>query len=92
MGREVCGAYSNSKVCDVKIISTSIDNVFIIEIEKLIDERGFFARSHCIETMKEFGLNGLVRQESYSYNEKKGTLRGLHYQVTPYEVVFRRNF
>ena len=66
-------------------IETKPKGVFIIEPEKLEDERGFFARTWDFEIFKEHGLNPKLVQCSISYNEKKGTLRGLHYQVSPYE-------
>lgn len=64
---------------------TKLKGAFIIEPQKLTDERGFFARGWC---QKEFELHGLVPrvvQANISFNYKKGTLRGLHYQVAPYQ-------
>lgn len=58
---------------------------FVIEIEKLSDERGFFARSWCQKELKDHGLASKVVQANVSYNRKKGTLRGMHYQVAPYQ-------
>jgi dTDP-4-dehydrorhamnose 3,5-epimerase len=61
-----------------------IAGAFRIEIEKLEDERGFFARTFCAE---EFAARGLVTdfvQRSVSLNRRRGTLRGLHYQADPY--------
>jgi len=66
---------------------TKLAGAFIIELEKLEDERGFFARAWC---QREFEAQGLVSrfvQCNVSYNKKKGTLRGMHYQVAPYEEV-----
>ena len=63
----------------------SIAGVFLISLEKHEDERGFFARSFCKE---EFAANGLWTdfvQCNLSYNKKKGTLRGMHYQKPPHE-------
>jgi dTDP-4-dehydrorhamnose 3,5-epimerase len=48
------------------------------------DERGFFARSWCEREFRENGLNPKLVQCSISYNERKGTLRGVHYQAPPY--------
>jgi dTDP-4-dehydrorhamnose 3,5-epimerase len=61
-----------------------LNNAYLIELEKHEDERGFFARSWC---QKEFKKNGLVDdivQANISFNIKKGTMRGLHYQITPH--------
>ena len=64
---------------------TKLKGAFIIELDKLHDERGFFARSYCSREFEEHGLNPRVAQCNISYNAKKGTLRGMHYQIPPYE-------
>jgi len=64
---------------------TSLKGAYIIEIEPLEDERGFFARSFCQKEFEEHSLNFSIVQCNLSYNKKKGTLRGMHYQVAPYE-------
>lgn len=64
---------------------TKLKGAYIIELEPIEDERGFFARSFCIEEFKKNGINFNIVQCNISYNEKKGTLRGMHYQVAPYE-------
>jgi dTDP-4-dehydrorhamnose 3,5-epimerase len=57
---------------------------YLVELEPLADERGFFDRSYCAE---EFAAHGLpeLRQCSVSYNRRAGTLRGMHYQAAPRE-------
>ena len=63
---------------------TSIEGCYNILIEKLSDERGFFGR---IFDVKEFQKNGLSTefvQSSISHSVKKGTFRGIHYQIPPY--------
>lgn len=64
---------------------TKLRGVHIVETEKLEDERGFFARSFDSEIFKKKGLNPNVFQCNISYNRKKGTLRGLHFQLPPYQ-------
>jgi dTDP-4-dehydrorhamnose 3,5-epimerase len=64
---------------------TKLKGAFVIELEKLIDERGFFARTYCFREFEAHGLNPRVVQCNMSYNLKKGTLRGMHYQVPPFE-------
>jgi dTDP-4-dehydrorhamnose 3,5-epimerase len=64
---------------------TKLKGAFIIEPERLEDERGFFARSFCQKEFEEHGLNPRIIQCNISYNKKKGTLRGMHYQVAPHE-------
>jgi len=66
---------------------TILKGAYIIEPEKFEDERGFFARSYCFREFERQGLNPLVVQCNISHNAKKGTLRGMHYQVTPHEEV-----
>ena len=66
---------------------SSISGAYIIEIEKIEDERGFFARTW---DKKEFLKNELETdfvQFSISQNKKKGTIRGMHYQSKPYEEI-----
>jgi dTDP-4-dehydrorhamnose 3,5-epimerase len=64
---------------------TELKGAFLIEPEKKEDERGFFARTWCVNEFKEFGLNTKLVQSSISFNKKKGTLRGMHYQIAPFE-------
>ncbi|HYX06214.1 MAG TPA: dTDP-4-dehydrorhamnose 3,5-epimerase [Bacteroidales bacterium] len=63
---------------------TPLPGAFIIEINKIGDERGFFGRSWCKNEMEEHGLNGNLAQINTSLSKNKATLRGLHYQVDPY--------
>tara|TARA_B100000315_G_C14440297_1_gene524366 strand:- start:35 stop:565 length:531 start_codon:yes stop_codon:yes gene_type:complete len=64
---------------------TRLLGAYIIEPEILEDERGCFARTFCREEFKRHGLNPDISQCSISFNKKKGTLRGMHYQIKPYE-------
>jgi len=64
---------------------TKLKGAYIIELESLADERGFFARSFCQKEFEEHSLNPRVVQCNISFNKKKGTLRGMHYQVAPYQ-------
>jgi len=66
---------------------TSLSGAFIIEPERLEDERGFFARTWCRRELEEHGLDTRLAQCSISFNQKKGTLRGMHYQEAPHEEV-----
>lgn len=68
----------------MKITSTAIEGVFIIEPSMKSDERGFFARTWDPVIAKD---NSLLERFDYSCvsgNEKKGTLRGIHYQLPPH--------
>ncbi|RTE07912.1 dTDP-4-dehydrorhamnose 3,5-epimerase [Paenibacillus whitsoniae] len=64
---------------------TRLKDAYIIELDKIEDDRGFFARSWCREEFKQRGMNPNLVQCNISYNKKKGTLRGMHYQVAPHE-------
>jgi len=66
---------------------TILKGAFVIEIEKFEDKRGFFARAWCQREVEANGLISRVTQTNISFNKKRGTLRGMHYQVAPYEQV-----
>jgi len=63
----------------------TIGGVFVIDVEPHPDERGFFARISCNDEFRAHGLDPQIVQSSISYNSKRGTLRGMHYQAAPYE-------
>jgi dTDP-4-dehydrorhamnose 3,5-epimerase len=63
---------------------TALKGAFILEVKQLEDERGFFGRTWCKKEMEDHGLNGNVVQANMSYNKKKGTVRGMHFQNPPY--------
>jgi dTDP-4-dehydrorhamnose 3,5-epimerase len=63
---------------------TKLPGVFEIDLEFKIDERGFFARTWCQREFAAHGLNTSLVQCSISFSERKGTLRGMHYQVAPH--------
>lgn len=64
---------------------TNLEGAFIVEIQRLEDERGFFARSFCQREFQEHGLNPKLAQCNISYNKIKGTMRGMHFQADPYQ-------
>jgi len=66
---------------------TKLQGAYVIELEPINDERGFFARAWCQREFEEHGLITNFVQANISFNRKKGTLRGMHYQKTPYEEV-----
>jgi dTDP-4-dehydrorhamnose 3,5-epimerase len=63
---------------------TELKGAYLVEIEKNEDDRGFFARSYCAREFEAHGLNPKVVQCNISFNRNKGTLRGMHYQVSPF--------
>ena len=64
---------------------TELKGAYLIEIEQKKDERGFFARSFCEKEFDAHNLKLSIRQSSISYNKRRGTLRGMHYQIAPHE-------
>ncbi|HEX3949196.1 MAG TPA: dTDP-4-dehydrorhamnose 3,5-epimerase [Steroidobacteraceae bacterium] len=62
-----------------------LPGAFLVDLEPLADERGFFARSFCADEFAGKGLDIVLRQCSVSFNSRKGTLRGLHYQDVPHQ-------
>ncbi len=69
----------------MKFLTTAIYQMFVIELEPQSDERGFFARSWCRQQFVKRGLNGDCVQCNVSFNSRRGTLRGLHYQTHPHQ-------
>jgi dTDP-4-dehydrorhamnose 3,5-epimerase len=63
---------------------TKLAGVFVIDAEPIADERGAFARTFCAHEFAAHGLDAAIAQCSASFNTKKGTLRGLHYQAAPH--------
>ncbi len=64
---------------------TKLSGAYIIEPEKIEDSRGFFSRVWDKKVFEEKGLDSKILQSSISFNKKRGTLRGMHYQLEPYE-------
>lgn len=71
----------------MRFVDTELSDVFLVEIEPAIDERGFFARTFCREEFASHGLETDFSQISLSHSTLRGTLRGLHYQAEPYGEV-----
>jgi dTDP-4-dehydrorhamnose 3,5-epimerase len=63
---------------------TKLKDAFVIDIKPRSDARGFFARSWCQKEFEQHGLTPRVVQANLSFNHKKGTVRGMHYQAVPY--------
>lgn len=62
---------------------TSLKGAYTIDLEKRSDERGFFARLFCTEEFAKYGLEHTFIQANNSLSKEKGTLRGMHYQLSP---------
>jgi len=71
----------------MRFTETALPGAFIVDIERHEDERGFFARSWCMQEFRDRDLNPCVVQCNVSWNRSKGTLRGMHYQAAPHAEV-----
>jgi len=68
----------------MRITETTLKGAFVIELEPFTDVRGFFACAWSDQEAEALGLRGHFVETLISFNEKKGTLRGMHYQAAPY--------
>jgi dTDP-4-dehydrorhamnose 3,5-epimerase len=66
---------------------TILYGAYLINLERVEDERGFFARVWCRKEFEAHGLSTALVQCNVSFNALKGTLRGMHFQVSPHEEV-----
>lgn len=66
------------------LTETPLRGAFVIDIERARDGRGFFARTFCADDLAKHGLTATVAQCSTSFNERAGTLRGMHFQAEPH--------
>jgi dTDP-4-dehydrorhamnose 3,5-epimerase len=62
---------------------TTIAGAWVVELDRRVDERGYFARVWCAEEFERHGLPPELRQGSVSHNARAGTLRGMHFQWPP---------
>src|SRR3954468_18924037 len=69
----------------MKFQPTGFDGLYVVDIEPRQDVRGFFARTWCRREFETAGLDSQLVQCSISYNVRRGTLRGMHYQCAPFE-------
>lgn len=68
----------------MRFLETGLKGAFIIELDKKEDNRGFFSRTFCKKEFEEHNLKTKFVQCNTSFSQKKGTLRGMHYQAYPY--------
>lgn len=69
----------------MRFTETELAGAYVVEPERLEDERGFFARTFCAREFRERGLDPCIAQCNVSFNRTRGTWRGMHYQEAPYE-------
>jgi len=68
----------------VKFTETALPGAYVVDLEKFTDERGYFARAWCRREFRAQGLEEELVQASLSFNARRGTLRGMHFQVPPF--------
>ena len=66
---------------------TSLPGSFVVDLQPFTDERGWFARYFCKESFSQIGHSGEWVQMNHSFSIQKGTLRGLHYQLSPFREI-----
>lgn len=66
---------------------TELKGAYIIDIQPIRDNRGYFSRAMCKREFDQFGLMSCFVQANLTYSPRRGTLRGFHYQVAPFEEV-----
>jgi len=64
--------------------ATKVAGAYLVDLECRSDQRGFFARAWCSKEFEARGLTARLAQVNVSGNARKGTVRGLHYQLAPY--------
>jgi dTDP-4-dehydrorhamnose 3,5-epimerase len=69
----------------MKFEETTLQGAYIVDLQPFHDERGFFARAYCANEFEALGMVSDVVQANLSTNNVKGTLRGMHYQLDPYQ-------
>lgn len=68
----------------MRLMQTPLAGAWVIELERISDERGWFARTFDAEEFEARGLTPVVAQCNASFNARSGTLRGMHYQAEPH--------
>ncbi|NJN44652.1 MAG: dTDP-4-dehydrorhamnose 3,5-epimerase [Anaerolineae bacterium] len=68
----------------MKFTPTHLKGAYVVDLQRINDERGFFARSWCESEADDLGLDSKVVQCNISYNKDQGTLRGMHLQLPPF--------
>lgn len=69
----------------MKFTETDLPGAYIIDPERLEDDRGFFARTWCQNEFSKYSLTDNFVQANIAYNKHKGILRGMHFQTEPYQ-------
>jgi dTDP-4-dehydrorhamnose 3,5-epimerase len=68
----------------MKFFPTELEGSFVIELEPIQDDRGYFARTYCAQEFEAQKITESFVQANTAFSHRKGTLRGMHYQRAPY--------
>ena len=71
----------------MKFEKTNLQGAYIVSLQLIQDERGSFARTYCKKEFEEIGHTKEFVQINQSYNKLKGTIRGMHFQLPPYQEI-----
>jgi dTDP-4-dehydrorhamnose 3,5-epimerase len=69
----------------MRFTETNLPGAFLVDLNRIEDERGFFARGWCMDEFARHGLVAAMTQLNVGYSHKRGSLRGLHYQEHPHQ-------
>ena len=83
MGWPFCRSNPRGEGAFVIFSETALAGAFVIELERRVDERGFFARTYCQREFESLGLVQTNAQCNIAYNMRAGTLRGMHWRAQP---------
>jgi dTDP-4-dehydrorhamnose 3,5-epimerase len=84
MGRPVRAADTRTSRDAMNFVAAGLSGLYVIEPQRIEDDRGFFARTFCEEEFAAHGLKPHFVQCNISFNARKGTLRGMHFQAEPH--------
>src|SRR5713101_2761821 len=85
VGEKMIGVAVRIKRQAMRVTETKISGVWIIELDRRNDNRGFFARAWCQKELEEHGLNAHIKQMNVGLTTKKAGVRGLHLQLPPHQ-------
>ena len=69
----------------MRFTETKVAGAYVVDVDRMEDDRGFFARTFCRDEFAARGLRPSFVQCNVSFNMRRGTLRGLHFQELPHE-------
>ncbi len=71
----------------MKFTETSVTGAYVLDVNRIGDDRGYFGRLWCEKEMQDMGLVHAIKQSNIGFSPTAGTLRGLHYQEAPHQEV-----